>query len=627
MCGLSGIIDLTGTSNEAILLNMGTALSHRGPDFGNQFSQQVGSVYVGMAHRRLSVIDTSENSHQPMHWEHLTLVYNGEIYNFNEIKNLLKDKGHQFTTGSDTEVILHAFGEWGPDFIHKCKGMFVICLYDRNKQAFYIFRDRVGVKPLYYYLHNGLFLFASELKSFHQHPGFVKEICFQGLARFMQYGNVPAPLSIFKNTFKLMPGTFMKIKVETLRMDLETYWKVDSFYQAPKLNLGFEEAKEKTKTLLEASVLARMVSDVPVGLFLSSGYDSTTTAAILQQHQTSPLKTYTVSVPNIGLNEGPKAKQIASFLGCDHTEISCEVTEAIDIIDQLPTLFDEPFGDSSAIPTFLVAKYAQKEIKVALSADGGDEIFGGYNRYQYYFKIPQVLKNIPKPLGKAIAFGIKQSLPILSKVAINELSIQRLSKFSGLFSDFSTDHYLDSMTKAIQDDALHLYLKSFEVPLEMQKLSGLSSPLSELMWNDFTNYLPNDILHKVDRATMAVGLEGREPFLDHELIAFMAQIPDAFKCNANETKILLKSIAHDMVPKNLLDGPKKGFAIPINEWMRTKLSDRLKQFSETDFLVKQGIFNPPILQKMIQSFLNGNNGEGLKTWYFLTFQMWYSKWM
>jgi asparagine synthase (glutamine-hydrolysing) len=449
----------------------------------------------------------------------------------------------------------------------------------------------------------------------------------QGLARFMQYGNVPAPLTIFKHAFKLAPGSFFKIDVHTLQIHTETYWNVDSFYQAPKFTMGFEEAKEKTKTLLEASVLARTVSDVPIGLFLSSGYDSTTTAAILQEQLSKPLKTYTVSVPDIGLNEGPKAKIIADYLGCSHTEIACEVHEALDIIERLPTMFDEPFGDSSAIPTFLVSKYAQKEIKVALSADGGDEIFGGYNRYQYYYKIPNLLKNIPKPVGAAMKLGIQHLLPLLSKCTVSDLNIQRLSKFSGLFTDFSTAHYLDSMTKAIQDDTLPSYLKSFEMPPALRTLHGSTSALSELMWSDFTNYLPNDILHKVDRATMAVGLEGREPFLDHELIAFMAQIPDAFKCNANETKILLKSIAHDRVPKTLLEGPKKGFAIPINEWMRKELSDRLKAYAELDFLEKQGVFNPITIQKMIQSFLRGNNGEGLKTWYFLTFQMWYSKWM
>jgi asparagine synthase (glutamine-hydrolysing) len=617
MCGIAGIIDKTGISNDFLLQRMRDALIHRGPDAGGQISWKTPS-YLGLAHRRLAILDTSEQGHQPMHFNAWSIVFNGEIYNFKQLKNELLALGHSFNTQTDTEVILHAFDAWGIEAIQRFKGMFALALVNHTTRELFLFRDRFGVKPLYFFVTSSCFLFASELKAFQAHPSFTTEISLPALAQFLLYGNVPAPNAIFKDTFKLSPGSMLRLNVDNLTLDIQSFWSPISCFASPTKELSLMDAKHTIKPLLEDSVMQRTVSDVPIGLFLSGGYDSATTAGILAQ-STDSLKTFTVSVPDAGLNEGPKAREIARYLGTDHTEIECSVEEVLKVIPMLPVIYDEPFADSSAIPTYLVAQEAIKSVKVALSADGGDELFGGYNRYSYFLKIPQAVKYLPPLVGMAA----EQTIHLLK---LEGIKAQRMVKFSRLFQNFSLEKYMKAMTESLAEHQLRPFLRQ-DVAMEYPPFARASSPLATLMLNDALHYLPNDILHKVDRATMAVGLEGREPFLDHQLYAAVAALPDSLKCTKNNTKILLKEIAHDYVPASILAGPKKGFAIPINAWMRTFLANDLRDVSSFEFLERQALFNAEPLQREVNRFLKGNESKALFIWYFYCFQSWYKQWM
>ena len=618
MCGIVGIIDLVSEQEESILQRMRDALVHRGPDAAGLYLHRFNNKFLGFGHRRLSIIDTSKEGDQPMHLNHLSIVFNGEIYNYKDIRNELIGLGRNFKTQSDTEVVLHAFEEWGLQAVNRFNGMFAMALYDRENQELHLIRDRFGVKPLYYFIKNNCLLFASELKALHEHPSFSPQLDMPSLAHYFQYGSVPAPRAIFKNTFKVLPGTILTFNCNDLSSTSTCYWSPTMAFALPELSISFMEAKEHVRALLKTSVNYRTVADVPMGLFLSGGYDSATTAALLKS-QGHDLKSFTVSVPDAGLNEGPKARKIAQFLNSDHTEIECSLNEALNVIPLLPKIYDEPFADSSAIPTYLISKEAVKSVKVALSADGGDELFAGYNRYLYYHRIPGWLKNLPP----AAAGGI---IKIMQWRGNQGIRAQRLEKFARLFKNFSLEGYMEAMTHCLSSEALNnlFYPNSFEVK---ESYKEARSPLGTLLLNDVLNYLPNDILHKVDRATMANGLEGREPLLDPELFQFLAQLPDSFKCNSRHSKILLKDIAHEYLPKELLEGPKKGFAIPINSWMRSHLKNQIISFSEGSFIRSQGIFNGDFIAQETTAFFDGNDQKGLFVWYFYSFQLWYQEWI
>ena len=619
MCGIAGIVELKSSPQPHLIQRMTDQLTHRGPDHGDSVSYPFQEYWMGLGHRRLSVIDLSSQANQPMEYNALTIVFNGEIYNFKALRQTLEQLGHSFKTSSDTEVLLHAFRAWGMEMIQRLNGMFAIAIFDKENHRLTLIRDRFGVKPLCYYIENGLFLFASESKAFHVHPRFKKKIERSSLARYFQYGNIPAPASIFENVSHVLPGTLVEINTLDLSLNATQYWDPVKAYQQPTAPVGFEEAKEKTRILLQSAVAARLVSDVPVGLFLSGGYDSATTAGIVAPLVPN-LRTFTVSVPDAGLNEGPKAKAIANYLSTQHTEVECSLNEALAIIPKLPTLYDEPFADSSAIPTYLVAREAVKSVKVALSADGGDELFAGYNRYLYAHRIPKALTYIHPFFLRILGSAMKGS-------SIGEgLLAQRMGKVGRWLENPTMENYMEAMTKLHSDKEISSYLKE-DLSLSEIHHPIAATPLGQMLLMDTIGYLPNDILHKVDRATMAVGLEGREPLLDFELMTYLASLPDRFKCDGKESKILLKSIAHDLIPPQLLQGPKKGFAIPINPWMRTHLRKPILEMVDPLFLKTQGIFNEEKVCKEVLQFLNGKVSNGLFTWYYFNFQMWYRQWM
>jgi len=633
MCGISGFIDFSCQTSTEVLMKMTDTLYHRGPDgSGYQFFQN-NNYQVGLGHRRLSIIDLSDTGKQPMQFEHLWITFNGEIYNYNEIKKELLSLNHQFVGHSDTEVILHAFMEWGISCIEKFIGMFAFVVYDTKTEEVFCVRDRAGIKPFYYYWKDGLFLFASELKAFHEHPQFKKEINLDAVATFMQFGNVPTPHCIFNNCFKLKPGHILTFNIQHSTFNISKYWDVYDAYNKPKLDISFTEAKIETEKILKSSFDYRMVSDVPVGVFLSGGYDSACVTALLQKDRTEKLKTFTIGVPDIGLNEAPYAKDVANHLGTDHYEYQCTQSEALDLITDLPYYYDEPFADSSAIPTTLVCMMAKKQVTVALSADAGDEIFAGYNRYDYMMKHGKRLNQLPKFMRKGMS-------SIMNVVPSNKIPVlknkynfhNRYEKLKGLLNDPSSKNMMLSLSKQYNESQLNHLMKSGFKNIETDYLSDAlrqdyHSPLAYMMAIDYQTYLLDDILQKVDRASMTASLEGREPFLDHRIIEWAAQLPDHYKYYKGSKKHILKEIVYQYIPKELMDRPKMGFAIPIENWLIFDLKDKVLHYLDDEKIIEQGILNVDFIREIKSNFYSGKKELANKLWYLLMFQMWYEKWM
>ncbi len=633
MCGISGFVDYSKTSNRTVLEKMNRMMAHRGPDGEGYAVYETEKVTIGLGHRRLSIIDLTEGGNQPKTFQNLHITFNGEIYNFEEIKKELEIKGHFFESHSDTEVILHAYKEWGSDALQKFIGMFAFVIYDEEKQSVFACKDRAGVKPFFYYQKDGLFLFASELKAIVQHPNFIKEINLDAAAAFMQFGYVPTPHCIFKNAHKLKPGHFLELDLKQNILRTQQYWNVYDAYNKPTIKIDLPEAIEETEKLLTSAFNYRMVSDVPVGVFLSGGYDSTCVTALLQKDKTEKIKTFTIGVPDVGLNEAPYAKDIAAHLGTDHTEYYCTQKEALEIVPQLSFFYDEPFADSSAIPTTLVSRVAKEKVTVALSADAGDEIFAGYNRYEYIMKYGKRLNGIPNFLRKAVA-GAMNSIPANSIPILNKkyLFYSRYEKLKMLLKNPSDHNILISLTSQMNENDIENLFKTKIIKLstafESEELKKENhSTLSYMMAIDYQTYLLDDILQKVDRASMSVSLEGREPFLDQRVIEWAAQLPMEYKYNNGNKKFIIKEIVHKYISKDMMDRPKMGFGIPIAAWLQHELKSYVDQYLDEGFIIKQNIFDNTEIQKIKKSFYNGKVEKAEKIWYILMFQMWYDKWM
>ena len=633
MCGIAGFIDFNNSSSLEILKDCTNVLSHRGPDGeGYEFFQE-NNYQLGIGHRRLSVIDLSSGGRQPMWYKSFCIIFNGEIYNYEEIKIELENLGHLFISHSDTEVILHAWEQWKEKMVQKFIGMFAFVIYDKGKKELFCFRDRAGVKPFYYYWHNGLFLFASELKSFHKHPSFKKEINKQALHQFLQYGFIMAPLSIFIDSYKLPPGHFLNFNISFSTFKIVKYWDVYDAYNKPKLDITESEAKKRTEELLISACRYRMVADVPVGVFLSGGYDSTAITALLQSNQKEKLKTFTIGFYEEDHNEAKYAKKVAEYLKTDHTEYYCTTKEAQQILPDIPFFCDEPFGDSSIIPTSLVSKLARKDVTVALSADAGDEIFGGYNKYPLALDFLNKIDKLPlkKSAGKLLNYIPDSLLNQFTKSEAVSLKKQRISDLlqnSNISTPIIMDQLLSQSYSNYQLQSLFTenIIKPetlFDKPEEINSLADLDKMLAV----DYKTYLPDDILEKVDRAGMSVSLEGREPLLDHRLIEFVAQLPEGLKIKNGDKKYLLKQIVNDYVPKELMERPKMGFGVPVFDWLRNELKYYIDEYMSEEDFKKHGLFKMEEIQAITYHFLKRDKNYNSLFWYLLMFQMWYKKWM
>jgi asparagine synthase (glutamine-hydrolysing) len=634
MCRITGII-----TNELIdislLLRMRDSMVHGGPDDAGIYLDQ--SNKIGLGQRRLSILDLSPAGHQPMVWEHLIIVYNGEIYNFKEVAIELKTFGYDFSSDSDTEVILKAFDCWGYDAVHRFRGMFAFAIWNTKTKKLLLCRDRVGVKPLYWYLKDGLFMFASELKAFHEHSMFDKSINQDAVSLYLQTGYIRSPLSIFQFAHKLEPGSFLEID-NSFNYNIWKYWDVRNIYSKVEKNLNNEKDQiAQCEKLLSESFQLRMVSDVPVGIFLSGGIDSSLVTALLQKESKIPLKTFTIGFEDTELNESVSAKAIADYLGTDHTELICTEAEFEKIIDQIPQYYDEPFGDSSCIPTFLVSKLAKEKVTVSLSADGGDEIFAGYNRYLYSETLFNKINRIPYFL-RLIA---SQIISIL-----NVSSIRAFLRFLPISNTYkkNLDARLPKLVQILKSKTKldFIYASTLFITPENLKQLHLHDS-NELVFNeiilkdnliysgfgvvDIESYLEGDILTKVDRATMQVALEGREPFLDHKIIEFAMALPDKMKIRNGITKWILREILYKYIPKSLMERPKMGFGIPLEKWLFSNLKPQLILLRKDKGFIDQFKLNDKELNRIVSSFLSGKAFSSHFVWYLFCLHQWYLKWI
>ena len=624
MCGICGFYSKRKECLDN-LIDMNKVMSHRGPDdHGEEIYEIHHSFSVGFAHCRLSIMDLSPMGHQPMHSvdKGISVVFNGEIYNFLDLKKELTD--YPFRSNCDTEVIVAAYLKWGISCIERFNGMFAIAILDRKDDSLYLIRDRIGKKPLYYYVEAENLYFASELKPIMKINGFRKEVETDIIGNYLNHMCIPAPYSIFKNVYKLDPGSVLQFQYGKVKK--WKYWSVARKYHDLAKNpvQDFEVAKSELKDKLRKSVKARMTADVPVGAFLSGGYDSSLVCAMAQELSVQPIKTYCIGFEQPGLNEAPYAKMVAQHLGTDHTELYISDADMYKIIEELPQCYDEPFADSSQIATMLVSRLAKQDVSVVLSGDGGDEFFGGYNIYPKLQRAQKI-----DFIGAFIYYAKK--IPMVNKRCFRDMSLLLRIVSDERNPEIKTQAGVNTYIGTIRNILLNKGV-SYYYPFE-SKYSTKAWDIRRMLL-DMDTYLPNDILCKVDRASMKYSLECRCPILDTDVMEYSYRLPQGMKVDHGNQKKILKSMVYDYLPPKLMDRPKAGFSVPVNEWLTRQLRGQLTDYIDSGFLKRQGIFDVDKTRQFILSYLEtGDRGKDSGAnyskivWPYFVFQQWYSTYM
>ena len=588
MCGICGFISKRKISAEK-LAEMNNTMRHRGPDDSGEIIMHSGAYSVGLAHRRLSILDLSNAGHQPMFSKDglITVVFNGEIYNYNELKKEFSD--YKFVSTCDTEIIIAAYLKWGIKAIEKFNGMFAIGIYDKRIDKLFLCRDRIGKKPLYYWCDEDNIVFASELKPIMKSPGFTTILNKRAIGKFMFHQYILAPQTIFENVYKVCPGEI--VSFSNGNIEKTKYWSVKGLISP----LSYEEAKHKLKEMLLESCKKRMIADVPVGVFLSGGIDSSLVAG-LTQSIAGQIKTFSIGFNEEKYNEAEHAKKIATHLGTDHKELYLDESALFDFLAELPYYYDEPFADNSQIATMAVSKLAKEDVTVVLSGDGGDELFCGYDSYLDIFKNNRNI-NLAMIIKNFLDFtGLKNSKLIRNILPQNfNLFVDTYRKSLG--AQFWLGYY-EVALKALLNAETYSNLNFEEI-----KFTG--NNVFNKMLNDQITYIPDDILCKVDRASMKYSQEVRCPLLDYEIVEFANSLPFEYKYKETKKRIL-KDIAYDYIPKELLDRPKMGFAIPTEKWLKSKLQDKVRQFADVNRLKNQGLFNAETMNRFISDYFSGN---------------------
>jgi asparagine synthase (glutamine-hydrolysing) len=649
MCGLVGFLErgtIASASAGALVRAMGERITHRGPDdSGTWVDAQAG---IALAHRRLSIVDLSPAGHQPMHSHsgRFVVVFNGEIYNHKQLRERLDQSGATTSSwrgNSDTEVMLAAFDAWGIEqTLKECIGMFAMAVWDRAKRELILARDRVGEKPLYYGWQGETFLFASQMKAFRPHPSFRGEIDRDAITLLLRHSYVPAPFSIYKGILKLPPGTFFRLTEGRREGTCHQYWSLDDAAaegNARPFTGNEQSAAEALETRLSEAVALQMVADVPLGAFLSGGIDSSTIVALMQKLSSRPVKTFTIGFNERGYDEARYAKAVAHHLGTEHTELYVSPEQARSVIPELPEIYDEPFSDSSQIPTFLVSQMARRDVTVSLSGDGGDELFGGYHRYFLGGRIRKILNLLPLPFRKAVSNKVMAMSPEALNLILRPLGLmipyfnvnQPSDKAYKAMEVFPLPRDSDVYRRLVShwDKPESLVLQSREPQTTLDHMlgrRGLADSFEQwMMTTDMQTYLPDDILAKVDRAAMAVGLETRVPFLDHRLIEFSLSLPLRFKIRGGKGKWLLRQVLYKHVPKHLVERPKMGFGIPMDSWLRGPLKDWAESLLNERTLLEQGFLNPDPIRQKWKEHVAGTHNWQFYLWDVLMFQAWLAK--
>lgn len=642
MCGIAGF--LTGASGASsgelgtVSAAMGASLQYRGPDdHGVWIDEDAG---VALVHRRLSIVDLSPAGHQPMVSANgrYIIIYNGEVYSHQVIRAELEKKGHSFRGHSDTEVILASIAESGIEAtISRLIGMFAIALWDRRERTLTLIRDRLGIKPLYWAKIGGVFLFGSELKALHAHPRFRPQIDRSAVAAFMRHNYVPAPHTIYENVFKLEPGSILTLPWNG-EPQITRFWNAREVARAGMANpiRGSDiEITDELEALLRDAVSRRMIADVPLGAFLSGGIDSSTVVALMQSASTSKVRTFTIGFAEAAFDEAPHAAAVARHLGTEHTELIVSAQQALNVVSSLPEMYDEPFADSSQIPTYLVSAMTRKHVTVALSGDGGDELFAGYNRYQLATQFWRKISLLPEPLMR----GAARSLTSLST-----------EQWSRLFSIIPTGmkpahigdkiHKLASVLGLRDSGALYRRLLTHWEPSQLmpgvKEAKGLlwdasvarefADLLPRMQFLDLVTYLPDDILTKVDRASMAVSLEARVPLLDHRVVEYAWRLPQSMKIRNGTSKWLLRQVLYRHVPQQIMDRPKMGFGIPLGEWLRGPLREWAENLLSETRLRQAELLDPALVRRYWHEHLSGHRNWQYLIWDVLMLEAWRDRW-
>ncbi len=646
MCGIAGFLNLNGglsTYNaRETALDMASALHHRGPDDdGVWLDEQAG---VTLSHRRLAILDLSPEGRQPMvsACGRYVIAFNGEIYNHIELRRDLENTGIALSWRghSDTETLLAAISAWGLETsLQNFVGMFAFALWDRQDRTLHLARDRFGEKPLYYGRMGNVFLFGSELKALRQHPAWRGEIDRGVLALFMRYSYVPAPHSIYKGISKLPPGTYLSLGPTSWGDGVpKSYWSLSKVVELGAENPfrgSDQEATARLDTLLRAAIAGQMVADVPLGAFLSGGVDSSLVVALMQAQSRRPVKTFSIGFDEPQYNEAEYAKAVALHLGTEHTEFYVRADEAREVIPQLSSIYDEPFADSSQIPTFLVSRLARRHVTVALSGDGGDELFGGYNRYLWAERIWHHARKLPAFSRRALAQAITLLPPqawdwlfgFIKQGVRHQLPGDKMHKLAGLINAKSADAMYRNMVSHWEPQS-SVVLGGHEPPTllsDSSRWAAVPEYVSRMMFLDGVSYLPDDILVKVDRAAMAVGLEGRMPLLDHRVAEFAWQLPKLMKIRDGGSKWLLRQVLYGYVPESLIDRPKMGFGVPIGAWLRGPLSNWADDLLDESRLLREGFLNPVPIRKVWREHLSGRRNWQYKLWNILMFEEWLAR--
>ena len=644
MCGITGFVaDARFDRSQLAPVGqcMADAIRHRGPDDSGVWADAASGV--ALAFRRLSIIDLSAAGHQPMRSVdgRYTIVFNGEIYNFAELRKDLELSGDApaWRGHSDTEVLLALICARGVDqALQRLTGMFAFALWDARERVLHLARDRLGEKPLYHGWLGRTFVFGSELKALRAHPQWNAEIDRGALALYMRYNYIPAPHSIYAGVFKLLPGHVLALPWQSRQPVIKPYWSAHAVAQRGFTNRSAhieEELSEELETLLRDTVGKQMVADVPLGAFLSGGIDSSTIVALMQAQSMRPVKTFTIGFQEAQYNEAPHAAAIARHLGTDHTELYVTPKEARDVIPSLHTIYDEPFSDSSQIPTYLVAALARSQVTVALSGDGGDELFGGYTRYAFGQRLWGTLSLLPLPIRRSIAWALKAisveqwnaiARPLLA-AAPNRYRISLPGQKAHKLAEVLAHNTSDSLYRGLVshwNPPGDIVLSDAEprTLLDDPGVAAIDDAVARMMLMDLVTYLPDDILVKVDRAAMAVSLETRIPLLDHRVVEFAWTIPLAANLNKNGSKGILRSVLYRYVPKGLVDRPKMGFGVPIDSWLRGPLKDWASDLLEPGRLRREGYLKPELIQQRWREHVSGLRDWHYPLWDVLMFQAW-----
>ncbi len=628
MCGIYGYLSLKRSIDPTILRSMGDSLKHRGPDDEGEMISEDGDLCVGLGHQRLSIIDLSAAGRQPMSNEDgsICLTYNGEIYNFRALREELERKGHRFKSNSDTEVVLRLYEESGIRCLEKLNGMFAFALWDRHKKTLFFARDRIGKKPLHYALFSQGVVFASEIKALLRHPGVSREIDLKSLNRYLTYEYVPAPDTIFKSIKKLEPGHYLVYRQGAA--ELVQYWDIP-LTDNPMGYQTEDEYVEDLRERLDKAVKSRLVADVPVGLFLSGGLDSALIAA-LATRANSNLECFSIGFDEPSFDESRYAREVARTLNAQHQLMIFSTREMVDTVAKLPDLLDEPLADASILPTYLLSKFASGRVKVALSGDGGDELFAGYPTYQahklvtYFDSLPAFLKSALRTIGF--------HLPVSHNNISTEFKIKQFLKGAGVSSEIRFFIWMGAFTDAekrgLLSDEVRSELRShntYEDIFNYINKSKLTKDMERILYLSMKLYLQDDLLVKVDRTSMANSLEVRCPLLDYEFIEFVCSLPMFYKLKGLKTKYLLKKAATGFLPPSIIQRPKKGFGIPVSRWLCGDLKDLMMSHLNQETIERQGLFNWTYVKDLMDAHLKRRADHRKLLWPLIVFQIWYER--